>query len=86
VSQYLGHSGRRAWANCACVPGRWLRHAQCAKLGLLFVGPQAPEPITALAAAGNWTFAATGHDILMYNRAKLVRSDSTAHTTQATPG
>jgi len=67
-------------------PGRWPRHAQCAKLGLLFVGPQAPEPITALAAAGNWTFAAAGHDILMYNRAKLVRGDSAVPTTRAAVG
>lgn len=44
----------------------------CDKLGLLFVSPQTELPISALAADGDLTYAATGKDILVFKRAKLV--------------
>ena len=44
----------------------------CDKLGLLFVSPQTDLPITALAADGDLTYAATGPHVLVFKRAKLV--------------
>lgn len=44
----------------------------CDKLGLLFVSPQTELPISVLAAEGDLTYAATGKDILVFKRAKLV--------------
>ncbi|KAI9205039.1 Utp21 specific WD40 associated putative domain-containing protein [Polychytrium aggregatum] len=44
-----------------------------AKMGLLFVGPQTPAPITAILSHGDLTFAACGSgEIIVYERAKEI--------------
>ncbi len=46
----------------------------CAHFHLKFVSPATQKPITALAAAGDFTFAACGGQVLKFHRSKLVGS------------
>eukprot|EP00850_Spirogloea_muscicola_P011774 SM000074S21684 [mRNA] locus=s74:433316:440174:+ [translate_table: standard] len=52
---------------------------QASKLNLVFVGPQLPKTIRALASWRDFTFAAHGRNVAVFNRAHLVATWS-AHT------
>eukprot|EP00850_Spirogloea_muscicola_P016625 SM000136S00171 [mRNA] locus=s136:118153:124283:- [translate_table: standard] len=57
------------------IPAR----VQASKLNLVFVGPQLPKTIRALASWRDFTFAAHGRNVAVFNRAHLVATWS-AHT------
>jgi U3 small nucleolar RNA-associated protein 21 len=54
-----------------CV-GNSFQIYDCEKMHLLFVGTKTEKPISSLAAYSNYTFAASGSDIIIYKRAKEV--------------
>lgn len=55
----------------------------CAKLTLVFVGPQLPKRIQALAKLRDFTYVATGFDVVVFRRAHQVARWS-AHTRKVT--
>ncbi|ORX84248.1 WD40 repeat-like protein [Anaeromyces robustus] len=54
-----------------CV-GNSFQIYDCEKMHLLFVGTKTEKPISSIAAYSNYTFAASGSDIIIYKRAKEV--------------
>ncbi|CAG8566492.1 3528_t:CDS:10 [Paraglomus brasilianum] len=55
-----------------CI-GNTFQIYDCVKLNLLFVGSRTETPITAIAASGDYTFAACNKNIIVYERAKEIR-------------